>query len=189
VPWHNREQTANTRPTAERDRLIILTLLSTGIRAEELCGIKFKDLDLEGRTIKVAGKGRGRGKKERMVHFGKTTARAFWRYLSPRMKQLHPDDPMFTVGADDLPHVMSRDYLWKLVHRIGERAGLQKDVGPHLFRHTFATNYLRNGGDLFTLQNLLGHTSLEMVKRYAQIVAADCARVHEQADPVDHWRL
>jgi integrase/recombinase XerD len=185
--WQNTEGTTNERPTTDRDQLIILLLLSTGIRASELCDIRFRDVDLSQRTITVAGKGRGQGKKQRIVHFGKSTGRALWRYLSPRLKTLKPDDILFTVGPDEAPRPMTRDVLWKLIHRIGERAGVE--ANPHKFRHTFATNYLRNGGDLLTLQALLGHTSLEMVKRYAKVVATDCAREHEKADPVDNWKL
>lgn len=185
--WQNTEYTTNERPTTDRDQLIILLLLSTGIRASELCDIRFRDVDMSQRTIAVAGKGRGQGKKQRIVHFGKSTGRALWRYLSPRLKTLKPDDILFTVGPDEAPRPMTRDVLWKLIHRIGERAGVE--ANPHKFRHTFATNYLRNGGDLLTLQALLGHTSLEMVKRYAKVVATDCAREHEKADPVDNWKL
>jgi integrase/recombinase XerD len=185
--WHNREDKTNERSTADRDQAIILLLLSTGIRASELCDIRLRDIDMTQRSITVAGKGRGQGKKQRVVHFGKSTGRALWRYLTPQMKALKQDDTIFTVGPEDAPRSLTRDVLWKLVHRIGERAGVE--ANPHKFRHTFATHYLRNGGDLFTLQALLGHTSLEMVQRYAKIVSADCAREHEKADPVDNWRL
>ncbi len=186
-PWHNDENVSNARPTSVRDQCIILLLLSTGIRASELCEIKFKDIDMTERSITVAGKGRGQGKKQRLVRFGKSTGRMLWRYLSPSLKTIKSDDVIFTVGPDDAPRPMNRDILWKLLHRLGERAGV--DAHPHKFRHTFATNYLRNGGDLLTLQALLGHTSLEMVKRYTQIVSTDCAREHEKADPVDNWKI
>ena len=69
----------------------------------------------------------------------------------------------------------------------GIRAGVE--ANPHKFRHTFAPHSLRNGGDMFTLQALLGHTSLEMVQRYAKIVSANCAREYEQVAPVNNWRL
>lgn len=185
--WADNEDITTTRHTADRDQCIVLLLLSTGIRASELCDIHFKDIKMSERSITVSGKGRGQGKKQRAVHFGKSTARALWRYLAPRLKDLKPDDLIFTVGPDDAPRPMTRDRLLKLINAIGERANVE--AYPHKFRHTFATNYLRNGGDLLTLKALLGHTSLEMVQRYAQIISTDCAREHEKADPVDNWKL
>jgi integrase/recombinase XerD len=68
---------------------------------------------------------------------------------------------------------LSRDVLCRLLTRIGERAGVQ-DVHPHRFRHTFVITFLRNGGDVLALRELLGHSDLKMVQCYAHIVAADC---------------
>lgn len=185
--WTNDADVTSARHTADRDQCLILLLLSTGIRASELCDIRYQDVRMNDRAIVVAGKGRGQGKKQREVRFGKSTARTLWRYLSPRLKTIKPADPIFTVGPDDAPRPMTRGHLLKIITHIGERAGVA--AYPHKFRHTFATHYLRNGGDLLTLQMLLGHTTLEMVQRYAKIVSADCAREHEKADPVDNWKL
>jgi site-specific recombinase XerD len=71
---------------------------------------------------------------------------------------------------------------------LGDRAGVPK-LHPHRLRHTFATEYLRNGGNLLSLQRLLGHSSLGMVKRCASIAESDLARQHEGASPADRWRL
>ena len=75
-----------------------------------------------------------------------------------------------------------------LVRRLGKRADIAK-VFPHKFRHTFATTYLRSGGDIYTLQALLGHSSLDMVRHYVRIAELDIENAHRKASPVDNWRL
>lgn len=187
-PWTGREAIRSQRHTADRDRAIILVLLSTGMRASELCGICLRDLDLGNNKIDIAGKGRGRDSKQRAVYVGKRTAKALWRYLTPRLNTMDPTDPLFTVGPDDDQRPLTRDVLSRLVSRIGERAGLA-DAYPHKFRHTFAINYLRNGGDPYALQMSLGHESMEMVRRYLSLASADLAAVHLKASPVEKWRL
>lgn len=97
-------------------------------------------------------------------------------------------DPLFVVGARHKARPMDRSVLHHLLQRIGERAGV-RNTYPHRFRHTFAINYLRNGGDLFTLQAMLGHSDLEMVRRYARIAQVDVAQAQQRASPVDKWRL
>ena len=186
--WKTRATTATDRPTAVRDRAIILTLLDTGCRASELCGMCFGDLNMSTNSIKVRGKGPGREPKERIVYVGKRAAQAIWRYLLPRLDTIRDDDPLFANDPEDSSQPITRTTLTKLVSRIGERADVA-DTYPHRFRHTFAINYLRNDGDLFTLQALLGHTDLAMVKRYARIAQMDCADTHRRASPVDNWKL
>ena len=171
------------RSTRHRDRAIIHVLLSTGVRASELSDMRVKDLDLNAKSIHVAGKGKGRDSKPRTVYFGRTASTAIWRYLSPYMKELRPDDPLFPVDLKAVPRPMTRDVLGKLLARLGERAGIEK-VYPHRFRHTFAINYLRNGGDSYTLQKVLGHTTMDMVTKYLAISKIDLERNHAKASPV-----
>ena len=185
--WKTRQLIASERPTADRDRAIILTLLDTGLRASELCGIQIGDINMTANSIKVLGK----GQKERLVYFGKRTSKALWKLLTPRLKDAKLEDMVFTVGPEDDLRPMTHDVLRRLLAPkgdIGERAKVA-NVYPHRFRHTFAITYLRNEGDLFTLQALLGHSDIEMVKRYARIAQTDCARAHQKASPVDNWRL
>jgi integrase/recombinase XerD len=150
--WKNRQVTANERPTADRDRAIILLLLDTGLRASELCGVKFGDINLTANSIKVLGK--GHASREQLVYFGKRTSKALWKLLTPRLKDAKSEDLVFTVGLDDDLRPMTRDVLRRLLVRVGERAGVA-NVYPHRFRHTFAITYLshreaphRNQGDL-----------------------------------------
>jgi len=186
--WKSRSNAANARPTADRDRAIIMTILDTGARASELCGIHFRDVNLTTHSIKTLGKGPGREAKERMVYIGKRTGQAIWKSLVPRLDKIQEDDSLFVVGKEGDWRPMSRHVLGKLLKRIGERAGVE-GVNPHRFRHTFAITYLRNDGGVFTLQALLGHSDLTMVKRYARIAQIDCATTHRKASPVDNWRL
>jgi integrase/recombinase XerD len=186
--WKTRPETVSERSTAVRDRAIILTLLDTGVRASELAGMQFKDLNMSTNTIKVRGKGPGRDAKERLVYIGKRTAQTIWKSLLPRINDMQDDTPIFVVGFKGDWRPLSREHLRLLVHRIGERAGVRK-VHPHRFRHTFAITYLRNGGGEFTLCALLGHTDLEMTRRYARIAQVDTANGHRKAGPVDNWRL
>jgi integrase/recombinase XerD len=94
------------------------------------------------------------------------------------------------LGIDELSdlHATNRHVLRRLLKRIGDRVGV-KNVHPRRLRHSFAPEYLRNGGKMLALQQLLGHSDIEMVKRYAQIAQSDCANVHRKASPADNWRL
>ena len=114
-----------------------------------------------------------------------------WRYITPRLAKddLQSGDPFFVVSLERFPRRMDRRVLYRLLRRLGERAGISHAVHPHRFRHTFAINYLRNDGDLFTLQEALGHTDLTMVRRYVRLAGADLAAAHRKASPVDKWRL
>ena len=167
-------------PHAERNRAIILLLLDTGLRADELCGIKIHQVDKRNQRIKVFGK----GAKDRYVSFSPRTHQALWRYLTTR-----PDategDPLFVVESG---RPFQRNRLLKGLQKIGQRAGVSA-VTVHRFRHTFAIQYLRNRGDPYTLQRMLGHSSLDMVKKYLAIAQADIENAHRLASPVDNWAL
>ncbi len=175
------------RATANRDQLIILILLDTGLRASEFCHLTIGDVDLKtGRvTVKHGSQGGAKGGKGRAVFLGKATRKTLWRYLADREDGENPNAPLI-LSREDRP--FNPTSLRILITRLGKRAGVKK-VYPHKFRHTFAITYLRSGGDVFTLQSLLGHSSLEMVRHYAQIAEVDVENAHRKASPVDNWRL
>ena len=172
--------TSHTLPNALRNRAIILLLLDTGIRAEELVGLAMGDLDLKNQRLKVFGK----GDAERLVPYSSRTAQAIWKYLATRVD----DRPIAPVFATEHETPLDRHDLRKRLVEIGRRAGVS-GVGVHRFRHTFAINYLRNGGDVYTLQMILGHATLEMCKRYMRLAASDLDSQHKIASPVMNWRL
>ena len=170
----------HSRPTAQRDKAIILTLVDTGVRASELCSITIADVDKRNKRIFIWGK----GAKERIVYIDASTARAIWRYLTTR-PDARPDDPLF-VTREGRP--LNRNSVRLLIGRLGQRAGIP-NANVHRFRHTFAINFLRNGGNAYTLQRLLGHSTLKMVKTYLALAAQDDSDNHRRASPVANWRL
>lgn len=183
----NRRRYRKQRPTARRDRAAIVTLLDTGLRASELCALRIWDVDLRSGRVEVRHGRRGgaKGGKGRTVFLGKAARRFAWRYLAEREDGEDPEAPLL-VGKWDRP--MNPTSLRQLIKRLAEKAGV-RDCYPHRFRHTFAITYLRAGGDVFTLQALLGHSTLEMVRHYARIAEVDLASAHRRASPADNWRL
>ena len=160
---------------AARNKAIILLMLDTGLRASELCNAKISDCDLQASRIKVFGKGR----KERIIEFSSITGKSIWKYLAGR-KDRGEDEWLFLT---DDGRKMVRYALALLIRRIGERAGV-KGAHPHRWRHTFAVMALMNGMDAFTLQTSLGHSSMDMVRRYLNVAQVDTGRIQKRASPV-----
>jgi integrase/recombinase XerD len=183
-----KQECDHARSTADRDRAMILLLLDTGVRASELCadpkrkapGLLIQDVDQRNLNIKVMGK----GDKERIVPISPRTSKAIWRYLLSR-PDASTTAPLF-ISQRGGP--LTSSGLLQLIRRLGQRAGIS-DAHPHRFRHTFAINFLRNGGNSLELQRLLGHSTLEMVKRYVDLAQVDLENAHRRASPVTNWRL
>ena len=184
---HDRRRFAMRRQTANRDQAIILVLVDTGLRALELCSLKIEHLDTKtGRLeVKHGVEGGAKGGKGRSVFLGKVARKAVWRYLMERDDDEQSDAPLFLLKTD---RPFNPAALRFLIKSIADRAGVP-NAYPHKFRHTFALTYLRSGGDVFTLQVLLGHSSLDMVRHYTQIAEVDVAQAHKRASPADNWRL
>lgn len=173
----NRKSFRMKRATATRDISILLILLDTGLRVGELSRLQKRDINLDTGEIVVKPFGSGTKSRARTVYLGKSGRRALWKFMAGN-----------EVAADELVFQMETNSIRWLLRRLGERAGI-KDVHPHRFRHTFAIEFLRNGGDVFSLQRLLGHSSLEMVRRYLTLADADAKFSHQKASPADKWHL
>lgn len=181
--WSRRTQAHvdGKRPTAARDGAMLLVLLDTGLRVSELCDLQIKHLDrATGRLVVEKGKG-GKG---RTVFLGQAAQRAVWRWLVSR-SDVKPGDWLFGSSRGGK---LQRQAVRMMIVRTGERAGVT-GATPHRFRHTFAINFLRNGGNIAALQEMLGHSTLEMVRRYARLAEVDIATAQRAASPADKWGL
>jgi integrase/recombinase XerD len=155
-----------------RLHLLVLILLDTGCRISEALDLHVPDCDLDNLLMTLNGK----GQKQRMVPFSFELRRVLFRYT----RQFCPHSYMLVLGTRNGcrldRHVMARD-----VRRLCQRLGFDPPARTlHAFRHSFAINYLRKGGSVFHLQKVLGHSSLEMTRRYANLLTEDLQAVHQR---------
>ncbi len=163
-----------------RDRAMILVMLDCGLRASELCGLQLDDINWADRTMLVLGK----GDKERVVPFGNAVRQAMNDYIA-RRGDLDTGALFVSVYAQPI----DRHRVRIIVGRRCEAAGITGvRCSPHTFRHTCAVHYLRNGGDVFSLQKLLGHSSLDMTRKYAELSHTDVQDKHKMCSPADRLR-
>lgn len=177
---NNGQLVRSKRATALRDKAIILTLVDTGIRAQELCNLTIADYDERRGRLHIR---HGKGDKGRFTVMGKRTQKSLWRYLATRTGS-KSDAPLFTTGSG---RPMDRHNLYHMIQRFGERANVA-GAGVHRFRHTFAINFLRNGGNVFELQQLLGHEDIKTVATYVKLSELDIDAAQRHS-PADNWRL
>jgi len=164
----------------ERERALALVLLDTGLRRSELASLRVGDVRPDG-TLHVMGK----GARERIVPIGASTRRALVRYLATRAG-IAAGDPLF---CGRWGRAFSARGIQLSIARLGRRAVVGTRCSPQTFRHTFARGYLVNGGDVFSLQEILGHTTLDMVRRYVNFASFETVRrLHAAAPPAD-WLI
>lgn len=178
----NGKHVARTRPTAYRDVSMVLTFLDSGLRISELCAMQVKHYNkTQGYLVAHVTKNM---QQERVVYLGDTAKKALWRYLATRDSP-SMDEPLYCVrrGAAMKP----RNFL-AIIKNAAERAEIPSAT-VHRLRHTAATNLLKNGLNVFELQAILGHSTLEMSRRYAQIAQMDLATSQRRASVTDNWRL
>ncbi|HMN95098.1 MAG TPA: tyrosine recombinase XerC [Phycisphaerales bacterium] len=164
-----------------RDRAILETLYSTGMRVGEVVGIDRRDIDLEAASVVVHGKGR----KERMIPLGAHAVRALRHYIG--MLDAcglgggdGSEGPLFVNKHGT--RLSSRSVRRKLAKYLGQ-TGLDPDISPHTLRHSFATHLLDNGADLRSVQELLGHESLSTTQVYTHLTTARLREAYDRAHP------
>jgi len=166
-----------------RNLSIFLLMLDSGVRVSELTGINMGDVNLVEGSIKISA---GKGARERIVPIGSLVQRSLWKYINHHRPQ--PLTQMITklyLNQKGLP--LTRNGIQQMLRRWGRRAGLTGvRCSPHTLRHTFAKNYLLNGGDIFSLQKILGHSSLSSVRLYLNLFSGDIKKQHQRFSPIDN---
>lgn len=161
---------------AARDYAMMLLMFSTGLRAEEVLALTVEDVDWDKGLILVR---RGKGGKYRVVPLGRKVERALLKYLDAKGRKPRPRVDQFFLAYTGA--ALGYHGLYSALRWWGKQAAVA--VNPHKFRHSAATQYLRNGGRVEVLQKVLGHSSLTLTLHYAKIAGVDVAAAHDTADP------
>ena len=173
----DKRDSARVVAESQRNAAILELLYATGIRVAELVSMDIVDVDFSNRTIKVTGK----GNKQRVVPLGMNTRKFLFRYLSRRPGCASTDRVFLMSNLEPVTDATLRQMFRKLK----KRSGIPR-LRAHLLRHTFATRYLENGGDMYALQQILGHTSLEMVKKYVHSTTRKIVPKFPEFSPLDN---
>jgi site-specific recombinase XerD len=170
---------------AFRDRLVTIILYDTGLRASELCGLDLCNVFLDQHLLRVLGK----GKIWREVPIGTRATKELWQWLKLHRPQ-PATDRIRNVFLTDAGKPLNKDTLGVIIRRLGQAAGITGvRLSPHTLRHTFATNYLRNGGDVLSLQRIMGHKSVETLNIYIHLSGRDLVEAHKGCSPADRMAI
>lgn len=177
-------EAASQSACPRRDVAMVLLLLDTGMRVSELVGLSVGDIDLTRRLALVTGK----GKKQREVYWSPPTARALLAYLRDRaqVQEPEPTDPLWvSVRGTTTSEALTDWGVRQLLQRLEKKAGISGvRCSPHTFRHTFALEFLKGGGNQFDLIRLLGHEDIAVTKRYVNQAQGDVQGAHTRFSPV-----
>jgi len=170
---------SRSNPIDVRNQTVFMLLIDSGIRIGEVARLTLDDMYLNDGYIKVFGKGR----KERIVPIGNNVQKALHKYLFRfRPEPVHPS--INNVFLSIQKKAISENSMKLMFNRLAKRVSIKR-LHAHLCRHTFATKFLSNGGDIFTLQKILGHASLEMVRRYSNLTSDHVRAQHQLFSPMD----
>jgi integrase/recombinase XerD len=173
------EASAASSGTGLRDRAMLDLLYATGVRVSELIGLRVADLDAAGGTVRVTGK----GNKQRLVPVGTEAISAVKEYVSAQRPALLKGkvSPFLFVTARGTR--MTRQGFWKLLRAHGKRAGIFRNLSPHVLRHTFATHLLEGGADLRSVQTMLGHVDIGTTQIYTHVMRSHLRQTVDRYHP------
>lgn len=177
------EQADRTSKAGIRDAAILETLYATGMRVSELTGLELDNLFFEIGFIRVIGK----GNKERLIPVGEHAQTAIEHYIEVARGQfLSKKDRSKSENKLFLNQrggPLSRMSIWNIVNKYAEKAEIEKNVYPHIFRHSFATHLLEGGADLRAVQEMLGHSSIMTTEIYTHVDRSLLHQVHKEFHP------
>jgi integrase/recombinase XerD len=168
-----------TKPQGLRDRAMLEFLYATGLRVSELCKARVSDLDQNMGFVRVVGK----ANKHRLVPVGKAALQAVEYYLTsgrPRLLKNRPSPYLFVTNRGG---AMTRQAFWKLLASYGRKAGMFRDLTPHVLRHTFATHLLEGGADLRSVQTMLGHADISTTQIYTHVMRSRLRKTVDEHHP------
>ena len=167
-------------PLGIRDRAILETLYSTGMRRQEICNLRLFDVDLEGQSITVR---QGKGKKDRMIPIGERAAAWLAKYIEEVRPSLALEPDEGTLFLTRLREPFSGERVSDMVREYVDAASLGKRGACHMFRHTMATLMLEGGADIRFIQAMLGHADISTTQIYTRVAIRKLKEVHELTHP------
>jgi integrase/recombinase XerD len=167
-------------PQGHRNRAILETLYGSGLRVSELTQLSLSNLFFKEDMIRVTGK----GNKQRLVPMGSHSKKALELYIHKvrnlqKINLAHQDIVFLNRNGSSL----TRQMIFTIIKRLANETSIQKQIGPHTFRHSFATHLLENGADLRTIQVLMGHESITTTEVYTHLDSLHLKKIMEQFHP------
>jgi integrase/recombinase XerD len=166
-------------PSALCDQSLLELAYASGLRISELCNLRLEQLHLDAGFITVIGK----GNKERVVPMGRKAVDALERYLASGRPKLVTSRSPANVFLTQRGTAFARVTLWLRIKQRVKHAGIQRNITPHMLRHSFATHLLENGADLRVIQELLGHSQINTTEIYTHVAGSRLREVHRQFHP------
>lgn len=166
-------------PLVLRDRALLELAYATGLRASEVVGLTFTSIATSDRFVRVVGK----GGRERLVPYGDAAANVLATYLDQARSDLAKGKRSDVVFLNHHGRPLSRVGFWLILKRHARAVGLERQVHPHVLRHSFATHLLQGGADLRVVQELLGHASIATTQIYTHVDRGHLRSVHRECHP------
>lgn len=165
-------------PEGIRDRAILETLYSSGLRVSELCGLKINDIDFSEEFVRVLGK----RMKERIVPLGESAAKYLSEYIRSA-RNAYPAKSSDALFLNRRGGRLSRMSIWNILKKYSLKSGIDKHIHPHILRHSFATHLLEGGADLRSVQEMLGHSSIATTEIYTHINRKYLKEIYNEYHP------